>query len=45
MKLLEDNARSRIHSDVINYLTEAGINIMAHPPYSPDRCTMRLLAK
>ena len=39
MKLLEDNARAHIHSDVINYLTEEDINIMAHSPYSPDRCT------
>ena len=36
MKLLEDNARLPIHSDVINYLTEESINIMAHPAYSPD---------
>ena len=35
MKLLVDNARAHIHSDVINYLTE-GVNIMAHPPYSSD---------
>ena len=33
MKLLEDNARFHIHSDVINYLTEEGINIMAHSLY------------
>ena len=37
MKLLDDTARSHIHSDVINYLTEQGIDIM---PYSPDRCTV-----
>ena len=36
MKLLEDNARAHIYSDVINYLTEEGMNIMTHPPYSPD---------
>ncbi|CAF3211688.1 unnamed protein product [Rotaria socialis] len=36
IKLLHDNARPHIHSDVINYLTEEGINIMAHPPYSLD---------
>jgi histone-lysine N-methyltransferase SETMAR len=36
IKLLHDNARPHIHSDVINYLTEEGINIMPHPPYSPD---------
>ena len=40
MKLLEDNARAHIHSDVINYLIEEGINTMAHPPYSFDRCTV-----
>ena len=28
MKLLDDNARPHIHSDVINYLTEEGMNIM-----------------
>ena len=37
VKLLEDNARTHIHSDVINYLTEEGTNAMAHSPYSPDR--------
>ena len=37
MKLLEENVPSHTHSDVINYLTEEGINIMAH---SPDRCTV-----
>ena len=42
LNLLEDNARSLIHSDVINYLTEEGINIMAQPA---ARCTMRLLPK
>ena len=36
IKLLDDNAGAHRHSDVINYLTEKGINIMAHPPYSPD---------
>ena len=35
MKLVEDNARVHIHSDVINCLKEEGINIMAHPLYSP----------
>ena len=40
MKLLEDNARAHIHSDVINYLTEEGVNTMAHPPYLFDRCTV-----
>jgi histone-lysine N-methyltransferase SETMAR len=34
--LHHDNARPHVHSDVINYLTEEGINIMPHPPYSPD---------
>ena len=29
IELLEDNTRPHIHSDVINYLTEEGMNIMA----------------
>ena len=37
IKLLEDNY---IHSDVINHLTEEGINTMPYPPISPDRCTV-----
>ncbi|CAF3856335.1 unnamed protein product [Rotaria sp. Silwood1] len=36
IKLLHDNVGPHRHSDVINYLTEEGINIMPHPPYSPD---------
>ena len=40
MRLIEDNARAHIHSDVINYLTEEDMNIMGHPPYSFVRCTM-----
>ncbi|CAF4963301.1 unnamed protein product, partial [Rotaria socialis] len=36
IKLLRDNASSHRHSDVINYLTGEGINIIPHPPYSPD---------
>ncbi len=36
IKLLHDNARSHIHSDAINYLTQESINIMLHPQYSPD---------
>ncbi|CAF3229562.1 unnamed protein product [Rotaria socialis] len=36
IELLHDNARPHIHSDVINYLTEEGINIMPHPPHSSD---------
>ena len=45
MKLVQENVRAHIHCDVINYLTEEGMNTMAHPPYSPDPCTMLLLAK
>ena len=37
IELLEDNARTHIHSDVINYSTEEGMNIMAHLPYSLPR--------
>ena len=36
MKLVEDNARAHIYSDVINYLTEEGMNIMTHLSYSSD---------
>ncbi|CAF4326331.1 unnamed protein product [Rotaria sordida] len=36
IKLLHDNAGLHRHSDVINYLTEERINIMPHPPYSPN---------
>jgi histone-lysine N-methyltransferase SETMAR len=36
VKLLHDNARPHVHSDVIDYLTKEGINIMSHPPYSSD---------
>jgi len=35
-KLLHDNGRPHTHPDVINYLTDEGIEIMPHPPYSPD---------
>ena len=31
-----DNARSHIHSDVINCLAEEGINVIPHLPYSSD---------
>ena len=40
MKLVENNARAHIDSDVINYLTEEGMNIMVHPAYSSDCCTV-----
>ena len=42
--MLEDNARPHIHSDVISYLTEEGINIIAYLQYSPDLvpCDYRL---
>ena len=40
IKLLEDNAEARMRSAVINYLAEEDINIMAHPAYLPDRCTV-----
>ncbi|CAF3737463.1 unnamed protein product [Rotaria socialis] len=36
IKLLHDNSSPHRHSDVINYLTEEGINIIPHPPYSSD---------
>ena len=40
MKLVEDNARLQIHSDVVNYLREEGMNRIAHPAYSSDRDTV-----
>ena len=40
IKLLEDNARAHNHSNIINYLTEEGMNIMAHPPYSSECYTV-----
>ncbi|CAF3785706.1 unnamed protein product [Rotaria socialis] len=36
IKWLRDNASPHRHSDVINYLTQEGINIIPHPPYSRD---------
>lgn len=36
IKLLHDNDSPHTHSDVINYLTEEGIEITPHPPYSSD---------
>ncbi|CAF1292696.1 unnamed protein product [Rotaria sordida] len=36
IKLFHDSAGPHRRSDVINYLTEERINIMPHPPYSPD---------
>ena len=40
MKLFGNSARPHIHSDVIDYLTEEGINIMPCSSYSSDRCTL-----
>ena len=36
IKLLHDNGRPHKHRDVIDYLTAEGIEIIPHPPYSPD---------
>lgn len=36
MKLLHDNASSHYHKDVFDYLKEEGLNLLPHPPYSPD---------
>ncbi|CAF1497357.1 unnamed protein product [Didymodactylos carnosus] len=36
IKSLHDNGRPHIHRDVIDYLTEEGIEIIRHPLYSPD---------
>ena len=34
--MLHDNGSPHAHRDVVNYLTEEGIEIIPHPPYSPD---------
>jgi len=36
IKLLHDNARAHDAQKVQDYLKEEGINLMPHPPYSPD---------
>lgn len=36
IRLLHDNARPHIHKNVNNFLTEHGIKVIKHPPYSPD---------
>jgi len=36
IKLLHDNGSPHTHSDVIDFLTEERVEIMPHPPYSPD---------
>ena len=36
MRLVENNARVHINSDVNNYLREEDVNIMTHPSYSSD---------
>lgn len=36
IKLLHDNAPSHDAKDVENFLAGEGINLMPHPPYSPD---------
>ena len=36
IKLLHDNAPAHISATVQEYLTESGLNVLGHPPYSPD---------
>lgn len=36
IKLLHDNAKPHVASEVKTFLKEEGINVMPHPPYSPD---------
>lgn len=36
IKLHHDNARPHVSNIVLDYLRQAKVNIMAHPPYSPD---------
>ena len=35
-KILHDNARPHVTKEVISFLSEQGISIIKHPPYSPD---------
>ncbi len=35
-KLLHGNGSPHTHRDVVNYLEEEGIEIISHPPHSPD---------
>ncbi len=34
--MLHDDGPPHAHRDVVDYLTEEGIEIIPHPPYSPD---------
>ena len=34
--MLHDNGPPHVHRDAVDYLTEEGIEIFPHPPYSPD---------
>ena len=36
IKLLHDNAPARKSATVQEYLKESGLNVLDHPPYSPD---------
>ena len=36
LKILHDNGPPHAHRDVIDYLTEECVEIIPHPPYSPD---------
>ncbi|CAF3142115.1 unnamed protein product [Rotaria sp. Silwood2] len=36
LKILHDNGPPHAHQDVVDYLTEECIEIIPHPPYSPD---------
>lgn len=36
IKLLHDNARAHDNQDVLKYLQKETINLLPHPPYSPD---------
>lgn len=36
MTLLHDNASAHDHQDVFDFLKKEGLNLLPHPPYSPD---------
>ena len=41
--MLHDNGPPHVHRNVINYLMEECIEIIPHPPYSPDIATCDFL--
>lgn len=36
LKLLHDNAKPHVKAEVVSYIQTQGLQLMSHPPYSPD---------